>query len=78
MIGIDVDLEKLRGAIPNKTRLANHLGVARYSLYRKLRGQQQLNFNEFNRICAYLDRNARDFLVDVDLDQYKDSTGKQA
>lgn len=67
-IGIDVDLEKLRGAIPNKTKLAGHVGIARYSLYRKLKGVQKLNFEEFNLICAFLGRDAKDFLVEVDLE----------
>lgn len=66
--GIDVDLEKLRGAIPNKTELANQIGIARYSLYRKLRGKQKINFDEFNQICTYLKRNAKDFLVEVNLE----------
>ncbi len=68
MRGIDVDLEKLKGAIPNQTQLAEYLGIARYSLYRKLRGRQKLNFDEFNQICTFLRRNAKDFLVEFDLE----------
>ena len=71
IVGIDVDLEKLRGAIPNKTSLANSLGIARYSLYRKLHGKQKLNFDEFNQVCAFLGRNAKDFLVEVELEEIK-------
>ena len=59
--GMKIDLARLRGSIKNKRELAKKLGISRNSLYRKLNGRARLYWEELNRICFYLDTDAKSF-----------------
>lgn len=77
MMGIRIDFEKLRGAIKNQSDLAKRMGIARYTLYRKLNGEVGITFDDLNQIAYHLHRNAEDFIVRFDLNQLAD-TSEQA
>jgi DNA-binding Xre family transcriptional regulator len=62
--GVRVNIELLKGAITGRgVKVAEALGIHSHSLYRKLkRDDPTLNFQDLNKICAFLGRDAADFL----------------
>jgi transcriptional regulator with XRE-family HTH domain len=74
MVGLKIDLEKLRGAIKNKAALADRIGIGRASLYRKLNGEVKMTLDDLNEIAHLINRNAEDFIVRFDLSELADES----
>lgn len=68
--GLTINHDKLKREIAGQrigARVAKHIGINRFSLYRKL-GQlsgQRINLDDLNRICAFLNRDVDDFLTRI-------------
>ena len=69
MVGLKIDLEKLRGAVRNKKRLAEEMDIGRASLYRKLDGTVKLTLDDLNEIAYRINRSAEDFIIRFDLNE---------
>ena len=64
---IEVDRQKLRGAIWGKRRkIADAVGLHPNSVSRKIHGQQPLTIDELNEIAKYLKQDTMEFLKEVD------------
>jgi len=60
---VKIDMGELRDAVKRRgVKLAELMGLHRFSLYRKL-GQSQIGLPDPNELCFFLGRDARDFLV---------------
>ena len=70
MKGVKIDYERLKGAITGArlgVKLAEHLGIHKVSLSKKLNGHISIPLEELNVIAKFLDRNTMDFLTEHEM-----------
>ena len=62
--GVRIDIEKVKGTISGQGgQVAEVLGINKFSLYRKLkRDAPRFSLGDLNKVCAFLDRNASEFI----------------
>jgi len=74
--GKRINVEKVRREIVADrlgVKIANHMGINRFSLYRKF-STGKLTLDDLNKICAYLGRDVAEFLDEFELEVVKKGT----
>ena len=68
---VTIDYERLKGAVTGArlgVKLADHLGIHKGSLSRKLNSSIPIPLEELNKISQFLGRDTMDFLMECNID----------